>query len=185
MILYHFTPLIDTNHPRGGFMRRLDGSPIWQPDKPEPDKFMTAPKGLIPAGGRGWGDWQLEDGPEIVWLSTDPATVTPEAEDRHLLTWVRLTVRIASTDRCLINFDRWCRRNGFYVPRKSDTKDWWGYADTIPDDWIVDAEILCPCCHQPPWIGYYDEDGELIPVTQRAGTDDAPRNPEPRQPGLA
>jgi hypothetical protein len=70
MILYHFTPL-KTDNPRGGFMRREDGSPIWFPGDTRPapalERLMPAPEGLTPepGNGTGWGSAKFPERPRL------------------------------------------------------------------------------------------------------------------------
>jgi hypothetical protein len=156
MIFYHFT-FLKTTDPRGGFMRREDGSPIWfdgdTRSAPEPTRLIPAPEGLTPepGNGTGWGSIEIPEAPEVVWLTRDPRTVP----DENSLIF-RITVKLPSTDRRLINFPKWRDRHGLMPDMPPSlrrlTKDWWGYAGTIPLSRIDNIELLL---HQiMPW---YDD----------------------------
>lgn len=174
MILYHFT-FLKTDDPRGGFMRREDGSPIWAPGAEQTDYEgppMPAPVGLTPepGNGTGWGSCEIPGAPEVVWLTGDPRTVP--CEDSHIF---RVTVKIHSTDRKLISWPKWRNRRLGHLPWFSVaipssvrrlTQDWWGYAGTIPLSRIVNIELLLH--QQVPW--YDDADVDETGGLRRTGS---------------
>jgi hypothetical protein len=148
MILYHFTPL-KTANPRGGAMRREDGSPVWFPGDTRSTEgeglveIMLAPEGLTPepGNGTGWGALNIPGAPEVVWLTGNPRTVSSPNGSI-----VRITVKILQADRRLINWRKWRSHHmpGFdpELPLKGMDRDWWGYAGTIPLSRIVGIEYL-------------------------------------------
>jgi hypothetical protein len=169
MILYHFT-FLKTLCPRGGFMRRQDGSPVYCPgdgvrDEGDDDTIdlSPAPEGLTPSPGEGWGSTRLHrvipDAPEVVWLTGDPRTVP--SENSFIF---RVTVKIPSTDRKLINWPKWRDR---HIPDlttpflRSLSKSWWGYAGAIPLSRIVGIELLEN--QATPWYVEGVHDGEAWP----------------------
>jgi hypothetical protein len=147
MIFYHFT-----------FLKVVEGGRLFMRHAGEEGdmiNFEPAPEGLTPSPGQAWGSCNLQhafpNAPEVVWLTTSPATVPYE----NGFIW-KCTVKIPSTDRKLINWPKWRDRNFppealacFPLGAIEISRHWWGYAGTIPLDRIVNIELLQ---HQKtPW----------------------------------
>jgi hypothetical protein len=153
MILYHFTTIEALGITGAGL---VDISQCW-------------PNGILPHAATAEAEaWMCPD--PVVWLTAD---ADPGGDNEGLC--VRLAVRITSTDRRLVEFDKWMRRR---VGKKEwlerpeilvRTQPWRLYFGTIRAAAIVGAVG----CHRPWWRAAplaFAGDDAYVPETPRGRT---------------